>query len=258
VESLPQSEVTPPTVDDRRSAALPAATGDPPHLTDPRALQILSTEHWGQLTQRSLVYNETFSRGVMFLTFLSASLVALGFVYQGSGPDFIWILIAILVLDLFVGLATLGRLHGASLEELHALQAMNRIRHAYVELVPTLDPYLPHSPYDDAASVLSIYGPSPGGTTMLGNVRHGLTTMPGLIAVLDAVLIGTLAGAFVAAAGGEVRVALIGGIVGVLLAFVMMTTYTVRLYANWQRGLVARFPAPDSATEGQPPGRRNT
>ncbi len=46
----------------------------------------------------------------MFLTFLSASLVALGFVYQGSGPDFVYILIAILALDLFVGLTTLGRL----------------------------------------------------------------------------------------------------------------------------------------------------
>ena len=53
--------------------------------SDPRALQILSTEHWSLLTARSLVYNEFFTRGSMFLTLLSASLLALGFVYQGGG-----------------------------------------------------------------------------------------------------------------------------------------------------------------------------
>ena len=50
----------------------------------------------------------------MFLTFLSASLVALGFVYQGGGPDFVYMLVTILALDLFVGLATLGRLSSAA------------------------------------------------------------------------------------------------------------------------------------------------
>ena len=37
---------------------------------DPRVLQILSTEHWGLLTARSLAYNEAFTRASMFLTFL--------------------------------------------------------------------------------------------------------------------------------------------------------------------------------------------
>ena len=83
MESLPQSEARPlaPAVE------TPAGpVDDAPHLADPRALQILSTEHWSLLTARSLVYNESFSRGAMFLTFLSASLVALGFIYQAHGP----------------------------------------------------------------------------------------------------------------------------------------------------------------------------
>ena len=56
----------------------------PAHLADPRAITILTTEHWSLLTARSLVYNEAFSRGAMFFTFLSASLVALGFLAQGG------------------------------------------------------------------------------------------------------------------------------------------------------------------------------
>ena len=64
--------------DAARSEHDTAAPAGPPHLADPRALQILSTEHWSLLTARSLVYNEFFARGSMFLTLLSASLLALG------------------------------------------------------------------------------------------------------------------------------------------------------------------------------------
>ena len=45
-------------------------------MSDPRTLQILSTEHWSLLAARSLVYNEAFARAGMFLSFLSATLVA--------------------------------------------------------------------------------------------------------------------------------------------------------------------------------------
>jgi hypothetical protein len=63
------------------------APGETPALHDPRALQILTTEHWSLLSARSLVYNEAFARAGMFLTFLSASLVALALVAQGMGFD---------------------------------------------------------------------------------------------------------------------------------------------------------------------------
>ena len=126
-------------------------------LDDPRALTILTTEHWGLLTARSLVYNESFSRGAMFLTLLSASLVALGFVAGGSGPtgELPLVAIAILSLDLFVGLATLGRMVGAGREEMTALQGMARLRHAYLEIVPGLEPYFVTPRHDDIVSVLS-------------------------------------------------------------------------------------------------------
>ncbi len=54
-------------------------------LEDPRALQILSTEHWSLLAGRSLAYNEAFSRAGMFLTFLSATLIVIGFLIGSQG-----------------------------------------------------------------------------------------------------------------------------------------------------------------------------
>ena len=58
-------------------------------LSDPRALQILSTEHWSLLASRSLAYNEAFSRAGMFLSFLSATLIVIGFLIgtQGLSAD---------------------------------------------------------------------------------------------------------------------------------------------------------------------------
>src|ERR687891_1925309 len=58
------------------------ATAPIARLDDPRALQILSTEHWSLLSALSLSYNEAFTRGGMFLTFLSMSFVALALLAQ--------------------------------------------------------------------------------------------------------------------------------------------------------------------------------
>ncbi|MEO6578759.1 MAG: hypothetical protein ABIO99_07680, partial [Candidatus Limnocylindria bacterium] len=68
-----------------------APPGPVTSLDDPRVLQILSTEHWGLLSARSLAYNEAFTRGGMFLTFLSMSFVALALLAQGMsfGGDFL-------------------------------------------------------------------------------------------------------------------------------------------------------------------------
>jgi hypothetical protein len=85
-------------------------------LEDPRALQILSTEHWSLLGARSLAYNEAFTRGGMFLTFLSMSFVALALLSQGMsfGSDFLTVAAIVLAFDLVIGLTTMGRINGAS------------------------------------------------------------------------------------------------------------------------------------------------
>src|SRR5215218_945774 len=89
-------------------------------LADPRALQILSTEHWSLLTARSLVYNEAFARGGMFLALLSATLLVLGLITTETGFSDAFLVVALMILglDLFVGLATLGRITRASTEDL--------------------------------------------------------------------------------------------------------------------------------------------
>ena len=97
----------------------------------------------------------------MFLALLSASLLVLGLIATATGFSDAFLIVAalILALDIFVGLATLGRISGASNEDLRYLQGMNRLRHAYHEMVPGLEPYFITSHYDDFASVAAFYGP---------------------------------------------------------------------------------------------------
>lgn len=234
-------------MDESQPLTSPGAVPGPPHLADPRAVQILSTEHWSLLTARSLTYNEAFTRGGMFLTLLSASLLALGFVYQGGGgggPDFPLIVVAVLSLDLFVGIATLGRLILSSDEEFRALQAMNRIRHAYLEMVPTLDPYISTPRYDDIGSVLSVYGASTEKPRALLNFAHGLTTMPGMVSVIDSALVGGLAAALTVWLSGDERLALVAGLVGAFLALAAFSVMAVRVFTNVGNTMEVRFPDP--------------
>ena len=99
---------------------------------------------------------------------------------------------------------------GASAEEFRALQATARIRHAYLEIAPIVAPYLSTATTDDPDSVLETYGTDLGSrSSMLLNLGHGLTTMPGMIAVLDAALAGGLVGSVVVALGGDARLALV-------------------------------------------------
>jgi hypothetical protein len=225
----------------------PAAPADPPHLADPRAVTILTTEHYSLLTARSLVYNEAFSRAAMFLTFLTGTLVALGFVSQGTGftPEFLIVAIVLLSFDLFVGLATLGRISSASVEEFRALQGMNRLRHAYLEMVPTLTPYMSTGSHDDMASVLEIYGAAPAQHRLVADFAHGLTTTPGMIATITAAVGGALAGTLALVIGASTTLSIIVGLVTLVVLNIVLWYAALRAFTGMEARFQVRFP-PDS------------
>ena len=69
----------------------PQMVSSPEWQTQPGAtpaalrVQILSTEHWSLLATRSQTWNESFARAQMFLSALSASVIALALVAQSTG-----------------------------------------------------------------------------------------------------------------------------------------------------------------------------
>jgi hypothetical protein len=216
-------------------------------LADPRALTILTTEHWSLLSARSLVYNEAFARAGMFLTFLSASLVALALVSQGMGfdRDFLVLAAVILAFDVFIGVATLGRVSSASNEDLRSIAGMNRIRNAYLEIAPGLAPYFIASRFDDVAGVLATYGESADERPdRLGSFVHGLTTTNGMVAVITTAISGILGAVVALLAGLAPGTAIALGVITFVVMFGVVLGSALRNFTRFADRLDPRFPTP--------------
>jgi hypothetical protein len=218
-------------------------------IDDPRALQILSTEHWSLLTARSLAYNESFSRAGMFLTFLSATLIVIGFLIgtQGLSTEIIPVVAILLLADLYIGAATVGRLVEANREELMAIRGMNRIRHGYLEMVPDLGLYFVTSPYDDGPGILATYGEVAGSGGFLQNVIHGLTTAIGMVATIEGMLFGALVAVVAVGLGAGAAVAAVAAVASFVLIVALFTVMGMRWAMNEETRGEARFPTPPPA-----------
>ena len=242
-ESAPLGAIDAPPVE-RTTSASPATPGDP--LTDPRALQILSTEHWSLIASRSLAYNEAFSRAGMFLTFLSATLIVMGFLIgsQGLSSAVVPVATILLLADLFIGLATVGRLRDASAEELQCIRGMNRIRHAYREMVPGIEPYFISGFHDDAMGVLATYGGIGGRAGVLTNIVHGLTTTVGMLGTIDAMIVGALSALVTVGLGAGAEVAIAVAMAGFVVSFILAALTGMRAAMSQQARAESRFPTP--------------
>jgi hypothetical protein len=189
-----------------------AAEGDDSDAATRRShqLQILATEHWGLLATRSLSWTESFSRASMFLTLLSGAIVALAFVAQAtsfSGP-FQTFALLLLPLVFIVGWTTFVRLIEVNNEDAYWVTGMNRLRKAYVELEPDLEPYFVTGTTDDAEGMRRTYAAHGGGIGL-----HVLITVPATVAFVNSALLAV----FVAIVANEwmgMDVAISGPILG--------------------------------------------
>ena len=223
---------------------VPTHTGAPGGLDGPHALQILMTEHWSLLAARSLGYTESMSRASMFIASLSGSVIALALVGQATdfGDGFVAFALVLLPVVFFLGVSTFARLGQNNYEDAVWVQGMNRIRNAYLAVAPALEPYFVTSRYDDPDGVLlsslAMRRPLP--------MLQPFFSIPGVIAVVDSVVAGAIAG--IAALGLDLgtgwSVALGGlGFAVSLAAFVL---WAEREIARHTARLVVRFPAPES------------
>ena len=79
----------------------------------------------------------------MFLTVLSGGVVGLALVAQATafGEGFVLFALLVLPVVLFVGVTTFVRLVEVNNEDVHWVYGMNRLRHAYLDMEPELEPY---------------------------------------------------------------------------------------------------------------------
>ena len=216
-------------------------------LYDPRALQILSTEHWGLLSNRALAYNESFTRAGMFLTFLSMSFVALALLAQAIGftGDYMVVAGIALSFNLLIGLFTFARIITTWIIDGQSTQGMNRIRQGYVRIAPAVAEYFITGLHDDEAGVNVTYGIRDTSTRLAG-VTYGLSTTLGMVGVIVALLAGLLTGLVAVAGGASLALSLGVGALAAVLMFLVQLGWAARVLIR--AALPARFPTPASTS----------
>src|SRR6202166_2284488 len=182
------------------------STEMPPAGRDPAAaakLQILATEHWSMRATRSLICTESLGRANMFLAILSGAVIALALVAQADrfGSTFITVAILMLSVVLFSGIATVARLMSLNRDDFRWVVGMNRLRHAYLELHPELEPNFITSPFDDLPGALQTLGIDITASRGVGSALHVFQTLPGMLSVIVAAIVAAI-GALVAVATG--------------------------------------------------------
>ncbi len=208
-------------------------------VSDAMAVQILATEHWSLLATRGMTWNEVFSRASMFVTVLSAAVVSLALVAQATafGPAFRLVALLVLPVVLLVGVGTLIRLSAANTDDLGLVVGMNRLRHAYLELAPGLEPYFVTAHHDDRAGILQSYGLGyhPG-------LGHALSGAPVLVAAINALLAGVLAALVAMTAGASEAICQLVGVAAALATALSQSILGWRAYRRANRMVRPRFP----------------
>jgi hypothetical protein len=198
------------------------------HVAPSVRAQLLATEHWSLLASRGTTQNELLVRIAIFLTLVSASVVALALVGQATDFDgrfdaFAIVLFSILPL---VGTLTLLRVANGSDEDMAYVIGMNRLRAAYAELDAGIDRYFIASKHDDERGIRQTYAYFPHASSLVQPLASTLM----FILVVDAVVAGVLAGLIASAADGSaVAIAVASAVVG--------TSY----FAAWTRHFIRRF-----------------
>ena len=229
---------------DAAGRAVPVATSEEndPQL-GPHAAAILATEHWSLLAPRSLIWNEAMSRATVFLTVLSASIIALALVADatGFGSQTRTLALVLLPVVFLLGLAAYARLVQINTEEFELVLAMNRLRRAYLEIEPGLERYFTTGHHDDERGVIATYmldGPS-----RRWLVVHFLVNTPTIVATVNAALATTVLVLLLQVAGASRAAEVAGGVVAFVVvwgALFVLQLHTLRPL----RGRTPRFPTP--------------
>jgi hypothetical protein len=215
-----------------------------PEPRSAEALQILSAEHWSLLSTRSLTYTEALGRVNIFLTVLSGAMIALALVAQVDrfGQAFVSISIFVLLVVLFVGVATVGRLNRLNGDDFRWVLGMNRLRHGYLALHPELEPNFVTSPFDDLEGALQTLGIDGSTAGALGSPFHVYQTLPGMLSVVVAAVAAAI-GALAGVGTGLAPAAVVGlAIAAFVLALVSMGFWGRRSVTRADPTLAARFP----------------
>ncbi|HYZ06324.1 MAG TPA: hypothetical protein VE691_14740, partial [Rubrobacter sp.] len=173
---------------------------------------------------------------------VSSTLIALAFVGQISGLGTAFFAFALVLLPtlFFLGLATFERAMQLGVEDYIYAVGMSRIRHFYVEMVPQAEKYFVGSIHDDFATTMA--------PTVFGMpVRlawQSLLTVPGAIAMVNSVIVGSFAALLVRAFIVESLALSVGvGIAAFVVSALLQRRHQIARWTQIEQRLPTLFPS---------------
>ena len=211
-------------------------------------LQILATEHWSLIAARSLAYQESLGRVNMFLAILSGAVIALALIAQADrfGHTFIVVAIFMLAVVFFVGVATVRRLQMLNRDDYHMVLGMNRLRRAYFDLHPEVEPYFITGSHDDLLGALRTLGVDTATAAGMGSVFHGFVVLPGMVGVIVASVAAAIGGLAAAGFDAPAYVDILAGAAAFLVSEAFIVTSLRRSFRRFGPSIEPRFPTPKS------------
>jgi hypothetical protein len=187
----------------------------------------------------------------MFLAVLTGAVVALALFAQVDHFHETFLMAAVLILTVvvFVGLVTIGRVISLNRENFLWVAGMNRLRHAYLEMYPDLEPYFVAGSHDDFRGFqltmsLPDLVPRPSLTT---GMAQGFQTLPAMLAVIVSLVAGLLGALIAALFGASTVIAVLVAAVVFLVMNLLIGFLSQRAFFKSVRSLPARFPSPSES-----------
>jgi hypothetical protein len=206
-------------------------------------LTALTTEHFGLAGARAQTVSESSARASLYISAVSSTLVALGFIGQISQVGDVFNVFALTALPTLyaLGLFTFTRLVQSTVEDIFYGRAINRIRHYYLQVAGDQRHLFMLGGHDDAPGVLANMALRP-------SRWQSYFTAASMVGAINSVV----GGAAVALAVGAVSDAAlgvasaIGGVVAIA-SFALLRRYEISLLEAGAAGhREVLFPSPAS------------
>jgi hypothetical protein len=210
--------------------------------TQARMSQFLTIEHFTLQGARNGAIAEANGRLGHYLAAVGSTVVALAFVADVShmGAVFLAFSAVLLPVLIFLGFMTSVRTLQIGVNDALLAQAINRIRHYYIEMAPQAEPYFSFPHHDDQDALQKAMRP-------FDSPLQGFASTPGPVTLINSVLSGVLASIFVA---GITSLALFPVmVIGLSISVLTLWLHSIYGLRIWRRGtrsqIEVRFPTPE-------------
>jgi hypothetical protein len=209
-------------------------------------LTALTTEHFTLQSTRAATITESLGRSTIYLGSLSASLVALALIASQGERTLNVRLSALVILPalVFLGTATFVRILETGIEDAICAQAINRIRHYYLELAGEHGRYFLLGGHDDMEGTLANMG-------IVASPWRPFFSVAGVVGLINSMVAGALAGVALDALAPR-PIALIGALAVVVIAFSVHYRFGYQRFVRALESIEPIFPTEKATEPGRP------